>query len=101
MSEQGNDRPVDMVRWTFTIDPARRADVESYLLDLGLDVHVRGDARFVVTWDEPEGDVDGVVDELWSVHGAPFEVTHEEFRRLEHFVFHHDDAEDDADRAVA
>jgi hypothetical protein len=102
----GDEQPsssIDMIRWTFTVDPDRRAAVESHLADLGLDVQVRGEGRFIVIWDEPEGDIDGVVEDLWEINGAPFEVTHEEFHRTSLFVFHHDDSEgeEEADKAVA
>ena len=56
MSHEPDVPTVDLIRWTFRIDPARRAEVADYLADLGLDVQDRGDGRFVVTWDEPEGD---------------------------------------------
>jgi hypothetical protein len=77
------DRTIDVIRWTFTVDPGRSAEIEQHLIDLGLDVSNRGDGRFVATWDEPEGDVDEVVEQLWAIHGSPFEVTHEAFHRLE------------------
>lgn len=86
-------RTIDMIRWTFTIDPTQRFEIESYLTDLGPDVYVNGQGQFTVIWEEPEGDLDGVVEELWALHGEPFEVTHEAFQRLEHLVYH---AEDEA-----
>ncbi|HEU5115181.1 MAG TPA: hypothetical protein VFT74_00750, partial [Isosphaeraceae bacterium] len=78
----------DMIRWTFTIDPTQRFEVETYLSDLGLDVHVRDGQQFTVMLEEPEFDLDEVVEELWALNGSPFEVTHEAFHRLDHLVYH-------------
>ena len=99
MSEE---RVIDLIRWTFTIEPARSPGVEAYLADLGLDVHVQGGSRFVVTWEEPDGDADEVIEGLWAAYGEPFEVTHEEFHRVNLLTLHHEDAaEPDSGRAVA
>jgi hypothetical protein len=93
---------LDLIRWTFTIDPAKREPVEDYLSELGLDWHGRGEGQYLVNWDEPEGDPDEVIDELWALNGAPFEVTHEEFHRLNLLVYHvEDEGSEGADRAVA
>ncbi|QDV37611.1 hypothetical protein [Tautonia plasticadhaerens] len=92
------DRTVDMIRWTFTADPAKSAEIERLLVDLGLEVTPRGGGRFVATWEEPEGDVDEVVEQLWEINGSPFEVTHEAFRRLELLAY---SAEPEADRGAA
>ncbi len=102
MSEEQGDAVIDVVRWTFSINPARRPEVESYLTDLGGEVYVRGEAQFVVIWDEPVADLDAVVDELWGIHGEPFEITHEEFHRIEMCVYHHEDeASEGPEQAVA
>ena len=93
MSDGQDTRPIDMIRWSFTADPSRRAEIEGYLDDLGLDVYVRGEAQFTAIWEEPEGDPDEVVERLWEINGAPFEVTHEEFSRLNLLAYH---AEDEA-----
>lgn len=82
MSDGTNAPPIDLIRWTFTIDPERRVDVECYLADLGLEVVVRDDRQFVVSWEEPDRDADEVIQELWAIYGEPFELTHEEYRRL-------------------
>ncbi len=87
----GNDTAIDMIRITFVPDPAHRAEIEGYLADHGLDVHLWGDGHVTAFWEEPEGDLDEVVETLWEINGAPFEVTHEEFRRLSMLVFHHED----------
>ncbi len=95
----GTDATIDMIRLTFTADPDRRAEVEAHLADLGLDVHGMPDGHVVATWEEPDGDLDAVVEALWAINGAPFEITHEEFRRLNLLVFHH--ADDEPDQAAA
>jgi hypothetical protein len=74
--------PVDLVRWTFAVNPDRRTVIEAHLDDLGADVLVRGDSQFVVNWEEPEGDLEEVVEALWDLNGGPFEVTLEEFHRV-------------------
>lgn len=81
---------VDLIRWAFDVDPDRREAIESYLVDLGLEVYVEDGSRFVVCWDEPQpdDDPDAIVEALWELHGAPFEVTHEEFRRLGISTYH-------------
>jgi hypothetical protein len=98
MSENASTNVVDTLRWTFSANPEKRADLVNYLTnDLGLDVMVREDGEFVVLWDEPGVDeIEGVVEELWEINGEPFEVTHEEFRRLNLFVYQTEEAEADA-----
>lgn len=88
---EGQETASDLIRWTFTADPAKREEVETFLRDLGWEVQTRAEGQTVATWDEPEGDPDEVVEQLWAVHGEPFEVTHEEFRRNELLVYHHED----------
>ena len=85
MSEEST---IDMIRWTFTADPARAAEIERHLTDLGSDVYAQGEGRFAAIWEEPEGDLDEVVEQLWVLNGEPFEVTHEAFRRLDLLVYH-------------
>ncbi len=82
MSPEIQEASTDLIRWTFTIDPTHRAEIEGHLEDLGADVWVREGCKFHVTWDEPEQDLDEVVEALWSLNGGPFEVTQEEFHRL-------------------
>lgn len=93
MSEDTNAAAVDMVRWTFSVEPDRRAGVEGHLVDLGLDVVVIGEGQFHVTWDEPDRDTDELAAELWDLNGEPFEITQEEFHRLSHVLIHADDAQ--------
>ena len=88
MSHEPNAPTIDLIRLTFIIDPARRPEVETYLTDLGLDVQVRGEEVFVVTWEEPGRDIEELIEGLWAAHGEPFEVTHEAFRRLDLLVYH-------------
>jgi hypothetical protein len=103
MTEPSGNPGRDLIRWTFTTDPYKRAEVEGYLNDLGLDVLVRGESLFIVTWEEPDHDLDEVIEELWALNGSPFEVTEEEFHRTSLLTLHH--AEDDpghvADRPAA
>ncbi len=83
MTPDSSSNPtVDVVRWTFTADPAHRGEIESHLDDLGADVVARGEGQFVVSWEEPEGDLDEVLEALWALNGSPFEVTQEEFHRV-------------------
>lgn len=93
MSDQAATPSVDLIRWAFTVNPAHRAAIESHLHDLGLDVIVREDVHFLVTWDEPEPDqdIDAVVEELWTINGAPFEVIQEEYHRTNLLALHHED----------
>ena len=97
MSDVPTPATIDLIRWSFTVDPACRAEVEEHLTDLGLDVLVRDGVHFLMTWDEPEGDSDDVIESLWAIHGVPFEITQEEFHRqsLLH-VYHAEEAEDAA-----
>ncbi len=98
----GHDDAIDMIRITFTADPERRGEIETYLADLGLDVHVWGDGHVTAFWEEPEGELDETIEALWEINEAPFEVTSEEFRRLNLHVYHHEeDAAEGQDRAVA
>lgn len=98
----GHDAAIDMIRITFTANPDHRTEIEGYLADLGLDVHARADGHVTAFWEEPEGDLDEVVEGLWEINGTPFEVTHEEFSRLNLLVYHHeDDTAEGHDRAVA
>jgi hypothetical protein len=98
MSEE---RSIDLIRWTFTIDPARKAVVEEYLGDLGIDVHVAADGQSTALWDEPEADADtdAIIEGLWEALGHTFEVTHEEFSRGDHLVYNAD-GHDAADQAA-
>ncbi len=92
---------LDMIRWTFTADPENRIELEAYLLDHGADVHVKNEADFIVLWDEPEFDMDQVVEALWTLNDAEFEITHEEFHRLSLMAYHHEDVADDETELAA
>lgn len=88
MNSADNTLSVEMIRWTFTVGQEHRVDVETHLLDLGLEIQARGDDTLVVTWDEPEGGVDELIEELWAINGEPFEIIHEEFHRTSMLVYH-------------
>jgi hypothetical protein len=89
MSEDRNTPATDLIRWTFSVNPEHRAAIEGHLNDLGLDVLVRDEGQFVVTWEEPEGETDEVIEAIWAINGEPFEVTQEEFQRLGLHTLHH------------
>jgi hypothetical protein len=82
MSPDTTSPSTDLVRWSFTINPAQRGPIESHLGDLGADVLIRDGDYFIVTWDEPEGDLSDIIEALWALNGEPFEVIEESFHRL-------------------
>jgi hypothetical protein len=82
---------IDLIRWTFTVAPEKRAQVEQLLADYGLEVFARGEEQLVALWDEPEGDLDELVEQVWEVAGSAVEITHEEFRRSELVILHQED----------
>jgi len=82
MSQEQDPSSIDLIRWTFAVNPDQRAKIESHLADLGLEVFVTGGTNFTVMWEEPEGNVEEVIEEVWELNGEPFEVTQEEFHRL-------------------
>ncbi len=81
MSLESTETSADLIRWTFTVNPEHRQAIETHLDDLGADVWVRDEGKFQVTWEEPDADLDEVVEALWAIHGEPFDVTQEEFSR--------------------
>jgi hypothetical protein len=81
------ENTVDLVRWTFTADPAKKAELETLLVEEGAEVVANAEGEFTVLWDEPEGEMDELVEELWEANGATFEVTHEVFRRVDLQVY--------------
>jgi hypothetical protein len=91
MSADMKSAATDLVRWSFAINPAHRVAIEAYLSDLGADVLVRDGQDFLVTWDEPEDDLSGVIEAIWSLNGEPFDVIQEGFRRLELHTIQHED----------
>ncbi len=99
MSLETQTLSIDLVRWTFSINPEHRAEIESHLLDMGADVLVRDGSDFLVTWDEPDDDLTDVVESIWSLNGEPFDIVHEAFRRTELHTIQH--AEDDASQQAA
>lgn len=99
MSPDMKSATTDLVRWSFTIHPARRGEIEGHLADMGADVLIRDGENLVVTWDEPEGDLSEVIEALWALNGEPFEVTEETFQRLELHTIQH--VEDEANSQAA
>lgn len=99
MSPEMKSGTPDLVRWSFSIDPAHREAIEGHLSDLGADVLVREGRDVLVTWDEPDQDDESeVIEALWALNGAPFEVVSETFHRLELHTIHH--VEDEAVQAA-
>jgi len=92
---------IDMIRWTFTVNPEHRRQIEDFMTDHGLDVFPHGENGLVATWEEPEGNVDELIEELWALNGEPFEITHEEFHRLNLSMYNHIEETEDGHRAVA
>ena len=62
LSSPENPLSIEMIRWTFTVSPARPVEIETYFLDLGLEIQARGDDVLVVTWDEPEGGIHELIE---------------------------------------
>ncbi len=87
MNSADDTLSVEMIRWTFTVNQEHRVEIESHLLDLGLEIQARGDDTLVVTWDEPDGGIDELIEELWAINGEPFEITHEEFHRVNMLIY--------------
>jgi hypothetical protein len=96
-----NTLSVELIRWTFSVTPEHRVEIETHLLDLGLEVQARGEDTLIVTWDEPEGGIDELIEELWAINGEPFDVTHEEFHRVNMLVYQPEEVGGDAEKAVA
>jgi hypothetical protein len=87
----------DLIRFTFTTDPAHRAAIQEYLTDLGLEVVVADDCKFVVTWEEPDREVEEIISEIWALNGVPFDVTQEDFQQLGlHTLYHVENEEGEA-----
>jgi hypothetical protein len=89
-----NQGGVDLIRWTLTVPADKKTAVEQHLTEYGLEVFSRGDGHLVVLWDDPEGDYEALVKELWDVVGDTVDIHHEEFRRGELIILHHDPSAD-------
>ena len=87
------DATPDMIRWTFSVSRETRDEIATHLTDLGMDVVATAEGQFLVTWDEPDRDTDELASELWDIHGEPFDIIQEEFRRITHVLIHADDAD--------
>jgi hypothetical protein len=82
---------IDLIRWTFTVNSDNQADIEDYLIDMGMDVSVDDEGHFCVTWEEPDVDTDPIIAHIWEINGTPFDITHESFHRLNLLIYHHDE----------
>jgi hypothetical protein len=103
MGDGQNASTIDLIRWTFSVNPDHRAEIEEHLTDLGLDILVRDGSQFLVSWDEPEGNIDEVIEAIWAINEEPFEITQEEFHRqsLLHINHEEDGEAPGSERAVA
>jgi len=90
MSTDEPTAATDLIHWTFTVPVAAVAAVQGHLTDLGADVYIRDEQNFLVIWEEPEYDLDSVVESVWSLVGEPFEITQEEFHRLALHILQHE-----------
>jgi hypothetical protein len=99
MSQDTKSTSTDLVRWSFAINPENRDAIEGHLADLGADILIRDGRDFVVTWDEPEGDLTDVIEAIWSLNAEPFDVIHETFQRLELNTIQH--VEDESNQQAA
>ena len=93
MSEHEPTASTDLIRWTFNVPEAAVDPVSAHLSDLGADVFLAEDNTFHVTWDEPSLDLDPVVEAIWGLAGAPFEIAQEEFHRLALHILQHESDE--------
>jgi hypothetical protein len=91
MSLEATAASSDLIRWTFTVNPEHAQAIETHLDDLGADVWVRDGSRFQVSWEEPDADLDEVIEALWLIHGEPFDVTQEDFSRTSLHILQHSD----------
>jgi hypothetical protein len=99
MSHELNTPLPDLIRWTFTINPVHLTEIEAHLDDQGADVLARNQSQIVVTWEEPERDLDEVIEAIWAINGEPFEVTQEEFQRVGLHALEHVEEEPAQDAA--
>jgi len=100
MDQDTADIALDLVRWTFTVDPEHADVIEAHLDSLGADVFTGDEGRFLVTWEEPEHALDEVVEAIWGLNEAPFEVIQEEFHRISLNLLQFQEDEDEADEAT-
>ena len=101
MTTDGADPSTDLIRWTFTLSAEAMEAVRAHLADLGAEVFVRDGQTCHVFWEETEVDLDAAVEAIWSLAGESFEITQEEFHRLELHILHPDEEEDGDDEAAA
>ena len=96
MTIDADDAPADLIRWTFAVEPEKAPAIAEHLDDFGADAWHRGEGSFQVTWEEPEGDLNGIVEALWAIHGSPFDITQEAFRRIDLHVLQHESGDSGA-----
>lgn len=94
MSTDGAAASTDLIRWTFVVPMAEAEAVEAHLADLGAEVFVRGGDHFQVFWEETAADLDAAVEAIWNLAGVHFEITQEEFHRLELHILHPEEVDD-------
>ncbi len=87
MSTEATTASTDLIRWTFTVPHEAVIPVLGHLADLGSEVFVRAET-FHVFWEETDVDLDVVVEAIWDLAGVQFEITQEEFHRLELHILH-------------
>ena len=99
MTMDGAAPATDLIRWTFTL-PAESGDaVQAHLADLGAEVFVRDGQTCHVFWEETAVDLDAAVEAIWSLAGEEFQITQEEFHRLDLQILHPEE-EMESDEAV-
>jgi hypothetical protein len=88
-----NSLSLDLIRWTFKSAPEHCTAIEDYLTDQGMDVLLYDECKFIVTWEEPDRDGADIINAIWALNGAPFDVTQEDFHQLDvHTLVYTDDA---------
>ncbi|MDX2037155.1 MAG: hypothetical protein SFX72_10925 [Isosphaeraceae bacterium] len=94
------EQNIDMIRWTFRVEPEKAQEIEDRLVEIGMDVSIYDDGTFQTTWDEPDRELDSVVEEIWTLNGSPFDITQESFQRTSLLVYHTEEVdEEEADPA--
>ena len=95
MTTDGLDPSTDLIRWTFELASELAPTVQAHLEDLGAEVFVRDGQTFHVFWEETEVDLDAAVEAIWNLAGEEFEITQEEFHRLELHILHPEETADE------
>ena len=90
MSTDGTAASTDLIRWTFAAPTEAAEAVGAHLSNLGAEVFADGAGHFQVFWEETAADLDAAVEAIWALAGSHFEITQEEFHRLELHILHPD-----------